>query len=80
MKNLLNMLKKSDDCISLGRLCALLAFMLFVGVSIYLAYKVQDWGNYEVFSLTCLAYVIVQLGNKAIETKAFKIGGGDKIG
>ena len=41
MKNLLNMLKKSDDCISLGRLCALLAFMLFVGVSIYLAYKVQ---------------------------------------
>lgn len=79
MKKLLNMLKKSDDCISLGRLCALLAFLLFVGVSIYLAYKCQDWGNYEVFAITCLAYVVVQLGNKAIETKAFKIGG-DKIG
>ncbi len=77
MRKLLNMLKKNDDCISLGRLCALLAFILFVGVSLWLAYKDQTWGNYEVFALTCLAYVIVQLGNKAIETKAFKIGGGN---
>ena len=52
MRKLLNMLKKNDDCISLGRLCALLAFILFVGVSLWLAFKHQTWGYYEVFALT----------------------------
>lgn len=76
MKKFLNMLKKDDETISIGRLCAVLAFVLFSVVSLYLAALVKTWGNYEAFALACLAYVVVQLGNKAIDTKLFKIGGG----
>ena len=76
MKKFLNMLKKDEETISIGRLCAVLAFVLFSVVSLYLAACMQTWGNYEAFALACLAYVVVQLGNKAIDTKLFKIGGG----
>ena len=56
-------------------LCAVLAMVLFIVVSLYLGFTVKTWGNYDTFAWVCLAFVIVQLGNKAIETKAFKIGG-----
>lgn len=73
MRKLLRMLEKDDKAISLGRLCALLAMVLFVCVSLYLALAVKTWGNYDTFAWVCLAFVLVQLGNKAIETRAFKI-------
>lgn len=75
MKKLWNMLKKNEETISIGRLCAVLAMVLFIVVSLYLGFTVKTWGNYDTFAWVCLAFVIVQLGNKAIETKAFKIGG-----
>lgn len=75
MKKLLNMLKKNEETISIGRLCAVLAMVLFIVVSLFLSLSVKTWVNYDTFAWVCLAFVIVQLGNKAIETKAFKIGG-----
>lgn len=75
MKKLWNMLKKDEETISIGRLCAVLAMVLFIVVSLYLGFTVKTWGNYDTFAWVCLSFVIVQLGNKAIETKAFKIGG-----
>lgn len=75
MKKILNMLKKDEETISIGRVCAVLAIVLFIVVSLFLALSVKTWGNYDTFAWVCLAFVIVQLGNKAIETKAFKIGG-----
>ena len=75
MKKLLNMLKKNEETISIGRLCAVLAMALFIVVSLFLALSVKTWENYDTFAWVCLAFVMVQLGNKAIETKAFKIGG-----
>lgn len=77
MQKLLNMLKKDDNTISIGRLCAVLAMLMFIVVSLYLAFAGKVWGNYDTFSWCCLAYVAVQLGNKAIETRAFQIGGGN---
>lgn len=73
MRKLLRMLEKDDKAISLGRLCALGAFAVFVCVSLYLALTVKTWGNYDTFAWVCLAFVLVQLGNKAIETKMFKV-------
>lgn len=75
MKELLNMLKKDEETISIGRLCAVLAMVLFILISLYLAFCGKVWGNYDTFSYCCLAYVVVQLGNKIIETQTFKIGG-----
>lgn len=77
MRKFLNMLKKDDNTISVGRFTAVMAFLLWFALSLYLALKNQAWGSYEVFSLTMVALVMVQLGNKAIECRLFKIGKGD---
>lgn len=73
MRKLLNMLKKNDTAYSIGRVCALVAFMVWCGVTVWLAAKVQTWGNYETCTLGMVAMLLVQLGNKAIETRMFKV-------
>ena len=78
MKKFFNMLKKNDDTISVGRFTAVAAFLLWLFLSLYMALKNQAWGSYETFSLTMIALVLAQLGNKAIECRMFKIIGGNK--
>lgn len=68
-----NMLKKDEDAFSIGRVCALIAFGLWAGLSLKLALRVETWGNYETLTMGMIALMLVQLGNKAIETRAFKI-------
>ena len=74
MRKFLNMLKKDEDTISVGRFTAVAAFILWAVVSLYLAIKNVAWGIYEPFCLTVVALVLVQLGNKVIECRMFKIG------
>lgn len=73
MRKILNMLKKDDNTLSIGRLCAVLAFIVFCVISIYLAYFVKTWGNYEAFAMACVSFMLAQLGNKYVETKAIKV-------
>ena len=74
MSKFFNMLKKDENSLSVGRFTAVAAFLLWVGISLYLAIKNVAWGSYEPFCLTVVALVLVQLGNKAIECRMFKIG------
>ena len=78
MQKFLNMLKKDENSLSVGRFTAVAAFILWAGVSLYLAIKNVAWGIYEPFCLTVVALVLVQLGNKAIECRMFKIGSDQK--
>lgn len=78
MRKFFNMLKKDENTISVGRFIAVVAFILWAGVSLYLSILAKMWGNYEAFCLTTIALVLVQLGNKAIECRMFKITGGEK--
>ena len=74
MRRFLNMLKKDENTLSVGRFIAVASFVIWIIVSLYLAFLSKTWGNYEVFCMTVIAFVLVQLGNKAIECRAFKIG------
>ena len=73
MRKFLNMIKKDDNAYSVGRVCAVVSFIVWCGISIWLAAFARTWGNYEAFTLGMVALLLVQLGNKAIETRAFKI-------
>lgn len=75
MKNIINMMKKDDTALSIGRVCAVCTFLAFVGVSVYLAVVGRTWGNYEAFSIGCVGYMLAQLGNKYVELQGVKIGG-----
>ena len=76
MRKFLRMLEKDENSLSIGRMCALLAFILFAGISIYLALLGRTWGNYEAFSVACVVYMLAQLGNKFVEMRGIKIGVG----
>lgn len=73
MRKLLNMLKKDENAYSVGRICAVVGFVVWVLVTLWLALFAHTWGNYESCTLGMVALLLVQLGNKAIETRAFKI-------
>lgn len=73
MRKLLNMLKKDDNAYSVGRICAVIGFVVWVLVTLWLALFARTWGNYESCTLGMVALLLVQLGNKAIETRTFKI-------
>lgn len=73
MRKFLNMIKKDDNAYSVGRVCAVVSFIVWCGVSIWLAAFAKTWGNYEAFTLGMVALLLVQLGNKAIETRMFKV-------
>lgn len=73
MRKLLNMLKKDENAYSVGRICAVVGFVVWVLVTLWLALFARTWGNYESCTLGMVALLLVQLGNKAIETRAFKI-------
>jgi hypothetical protein len=73
MRKLINMLKKNDNAYSVGRICAVVGFVVWVLVTLWLAFFAHTWGNYESCTLGMVALLLVQLGNKAIETRAFKV-------
>lgn len=73
MRKFLNMIKKDDNAYSVGRVCAVVSFIVWCGISIWLAAFARTWGNYEAFTLGMVALLLVQLGNKAIETRMFKV-------
>ena len=73
MRKLINMLKKNDNAYSVGRICAVIGFAVWVVVTLWLAFFARTWGNYEAFTLGMVALLLVQLGNKAIETRMFKV-------
>ena len=75
MKSLVNMLRKDENALSVGRVCAVVAFILFAGVSVYIAILGRTWGNYEAFSAACVGFMLAQLGNKYVDIKGVKIGG-----
>lgn len=73
MRKLLNMLKKDDNAYSVGRICAVIGFIVWVLVTLWLDFWARTWGNYESCTLGMVALLLVQLGNKAIETRMFKV-------
>ena len=73
MRKLINMLKKNDNAYSVGRICAVVGFVVWVLVTLWLAFFAHTWGNYESCTLGMVALLLVQLGNKDIETRAFKV-------
>lgn len=74
VRKLINMFKKDDTALSIGRVCAVGTFLTFIGISVFLAIIGRTWGNYEAFSVGCVGYMIAQLGNKYVEMRGVKIG------
>ena len=73
MRKLLNMLKKNDNCISLGRLLAVIAFFLWVGVTVFSVALNRYWQGYETLTIASIVFLLVQLANKTVESKLFSV-------
>ena len=73
MRKLLNMLKRNDNCISLGRLLAVIAFFLWVGVTVVSVALNRYWQGYETLTIASITFLLVQLGNKVVESRIFSV-------
>ena len=70
IKNFIEGLLFENDEVSLTRMIALMGYVLFAGVSIYLIATHTNWDNYATFaSYTGGGGAAVQLVNKAINSK-----------
>ena len=79
MRKLINMLKKNDNAYSVGRICAVIGFAVWVLVTLWLAFFAKTWGNYESCTLGMVALLLVQLGNKYVETKMIKVKNDEQV-
>lgn len=62
-------LLKEDGVLSLTRVLTTLGYVTFLILSIYLALTGKHWANYGEFALATGGAVIVQLGNKYINSR-----------
>lgn len=60
---------KEDGVYSLTRVLPTLGYLTFLVVSIALAATGRQWGNYGEFALATGGAVLVQLGNKWVNSK-----------
>ena len=73
MRKLLNMLKKDDTAFSMGRLLSVIAFMLWVAVTVFSVALNRYWQGYETLTIASIVFLLVQLCNKAVESKLFSV-------
>ena len=60
---------KEGEFISLTRLLTTLGYVVFLGLSLYLAITGKTWGNYGEFAFATGGAILVQLGNKYVNSK-----------
>lgn len=72
MQKFFDIFRREDDCISMGRICALVAFTVWVCGTIYLIIADRSWPGYETLTTGSIGFIIAQVGNKAVECKLFK--------
>lgn len=65
---MLGMLKENDQ-FSLTRVLPTIGYITFVVISLFLAVTGSEWSNYGEFALATGGGVIVQLGNKWVNSK-----------
>ena len=64
----MDMLKENNE-LSLTRVLLAIGYGTFISVSLFLALTGKEWGNYGEFALATGGAVIVQLGNKWVNSK-----------
>ena len=73
MRKILNMLKKDDTAFSMGRLLSVIAFMLWVAVTVFSVVTNRYWQGYETLTVASIIFLLVQLANKTVESKLFSV-------
>lgn len=65
---MLEMLKENNQ-LSLTRVLPTIGYITFIVVSLFLAFTGTEWMNYGEFALATGGVVVVQLGNKWVNSK-----------
>lgn len=62
-------LLKENNQLSLTRILPTIGYIAFIVVSLFLAFTGKEWANYGEFALATGGAVVVQLGNKWVNSK-----------
>lgn len=77
MKVIWGMLRKPDGSASIGRVCALFTFILWVFVSLFLVLTNRTWAHYDTLTIAAIGFLLVQLCNKTVDSKLISVKVGD---
>lgn len=77
MKKLWDILKREDNYLSLGRICAVISFLMWIGVTVYLVVFNKSWMHYDTLTIAAVCNLLVQVANKAVECKLFNVKDGE---
>ncbi len=73
MEKFLEMIQREDGCLSLGRMCAFATFVLWFAATVYLIVRGLYWTHYETLTIAAIGNLLVQLANKTVESRLFKV-------
>ena len=72
MRKIINMLKKNDNAYSVGRICAVIGFAVWVLVTLWLAFWARTWGNYESCTLGMVALCLCSWATRPLKQECLK--------
>jgi hypothetical protein len=70
MTALLEIFQREDNAISMGRVFAAIAFLMWVAITIYLVLAGKRFEHYDTLTMASIGFLVGQLFNKAIEWRA----------
>lgn len=67
MENLLSLFQREDNALSMGRVFAALAFLMWMLITIFLVVSGKSFAHYDTLTMASIGFLVGQLFNKAIE-------------
>ena len=77
MRSLLNMLQKENGRLSVARVCTIVAFVVWICVTLYTAILGKNYAHYDTMTIAMLVMMFVILCSKAVDSKLITIKGDD---
>lgn len=69
---------KRKDCLSIGRVCALFTWIVWLSITEYLVVMDKIWAHYDTLTIASFVFLLVQVCNKYVDSKLFSVKEGEQ--
>lgn len=70
MSTVLELFQREDNALSMGRVFAAIAFLMWAVITVYLVVAGKRFEHYDTLTMASIGFLVGQLFNKAIEWRA----------
>lgn len=73
MRQFLKIMQNDNLAFSLGRVLSVVAFVVWVGVTLFLVALNRTWAHYDTLTIANIGFLLIVLANKTVESKLFNV-------